>query len=85
MNWGAPGWPSPTCWDGDLTIHTKRLRVSPLEVPFCVQAVEVAVKVAVYELGVAPVTISCCCPWPSDQALNTYGVPESVWGEGGSS
>ena len=20
------GWPSPTCWDGDLTIHTKRIR-----------------------------------------------------------
>jgi hypothetical protein len=20
------GWPSPTCWDGELTIHTKRLR-----------------------------------------------------------
>jgi hypothetical protein len=23
----VPGWPSPTCWDGELTIHTKRLRV----------------------------------------------------------
>ena len=23
---GVPGWPSPTYWDGDLTIHTKRLR-----------------------------------------------------------
>jgi len=21
------GWPSPTYWDGDLTIHTKRLRL----------------------------------------------------------
>src|SRR5215210_4537948 len=22
----APGWPSLICWDGELTIHTKRLR-----------------------------------------------------------
>jgi hypothetical protein len=22
----VPGWHSPICWDGDLTIHTKRLR-----------------------------------------------------------
>src|SRR5215211_4736018 len=25
----VPGWPSPTCSGGDLTIHTKRLRVCP--------------------------------------------------------
>src|SRR5215212_4858110 len=23
----VPGWPLPICWDGDLTVHTKRLRV----------------------------------------------------------
>src|SRR5215212_8198763 len=26
INSVVPGWPSPTCWDGDLTIHTKRLK-----------------------------------------------------------
>src|SRR5215212_532289 len=25
INSVVPGWPSPTCWDGELTIHTKRL------------------------------------------------------------
>ena len=34
INSVVPGWPSPTCWDGELTIHTKRLRAYS---PECVE------------------------------------------------
>jgi hypothetical protein len=31
INLVVPGWLSLTCWDGDLTIHTKRLRVETVK------------------------------------------------------